>query len=325
MVTINDIARLAGVAKSTVSRYLNGGSVSAKTKAKIDKIVAETGYKPNTFAQSLKAKNTAMIGTIVPRLDSYATTQGLKGIDEQLRAVDYQLLITNSNQDIQREIEAIYAYAKQKVAGIILFATVITDEHRKAIDSSKVPVIILGQQAYGYHSIVHDDYQAGYMLGKYAVSLGHRIFTYFGVFEDDIAVGQKRKQGILDGIKPNGKIKIIETTFAIEAAYQKALQILPKMESSYVICATDNIALGVLKAAHELKMVIPDQFSLSGFGDYDVTTAVFPMITTIKFPYYQSGVIAAENLYQLIEGEKIPEIIKLDNQLVERESTKRLK
>ncbi|MEG2873479.1 LacI family DNA-binding transcriptional regulator, partial [Carnobacterium sp.] len=63
MVTINDIARLAGVAKSTVSRYLNGGSVSAKTKAKIDKIVAETGYKPNTFAQSLKAKNTAMIGT----------------------------------------------------------------------------------------------------------------------------------------------------------------------------------------------------------------------------------------------------------------------
>ena len=63
MVTINDIARLAGVAKSTVSRYLNGGSVSAKTKAKIDKIVAETGYKPNTFAQSLKAKNTAMIIT----------------------------------------------------------------------------------------------------------------------------------------------------------------------------------------------------------------------------------------------------------------------
>ena len=66
MVTINDIAKMAGVAKSTISRYLNGGSISKKTKAKLDAIVAETGYTPNTFAQSLKAKRTNIVGTIFP-------------------------------------------------------------------------------------------------------------------------------------------------------------------------------------------------------------------------------------------------------------------
>ena len=85
MVTIKDIAHKAGVAKSTVSRYLNGGSVSKKTKAKLDEIVNETGYAPNTFAQSLKAKKTNMIGTIIPRLDSFATNTILASIDEELR------------------------------------------------------------------------------------------------------------------------------------------------------------------------------------------------------------------------------------------------
>ena len=72
MVTIIDIARLAGVAKSTVSRYLNGGAVSEETRHKIERVIKETGYVPNTFAQSLKAKRTGMISTIVPRLNSYA-------------------------------------------------------------------------------------------------------------------------------------------------------------------------------------------------------------------------------------------------------------
>ncbi|MBP9594842.1 MAG: LacI family DNA-binding transcriptional regulator, partial [Trichococcus sp.] len=85
MVTINDIAKMAGVAKSTVSRYLNGGAVSGKTKAKLDAIVAEHDYKPNKFAQSLKAKRTHMVGTIIPRLNSFATNEALRGLESSLR------------------------------------------------------------------------------------------------------------------------------------------------------------------------------------------------------------------------------------------------
>lgn len=106
MVTINDIAKMAGVAKSTVSRYLNGGSISKKTKAKLDAIVAETGYTPNTFAQSLKAKRTNTVGTIIPRLDSYSSNAILEGIDQELLKRQMQLVIMNSSQSVEREDEA---------------------------------------------------------------------------------------------------------------------------------------------------------------------------------------------------------------------------
>lgn len=106
MVTINDIAKMAGVAKSTVSRYLNGGSISKKTKAKLDAIVAETGYTPNTFAQSLKAKRTNIVGTIIPRYDSYSSNAILEGIDQELLKRQMQLVIMNSSQSVEREDEA---------------------------------------------------------------------------------------------------------------------------------------------------------------------------------------------------------------------------
>lgn len=120
MVTINDIAKMAGVAKSTVSRYLNGGSISKKTKAKLDAIVAETGYTPNTFAQSLKAKRTNIVGTIIPRLDSYSSNAVLEGIDQELLKRQMQLVIMNSSQSVEREIENIYTLGRQKADAIIL-------------------------------------------------------------------------------------------------------------------------------------------------------------------------------------------------------------
>src|SRR5688572_30078934 len=113
--TIGEIAKLAGVAKSTVSRYLNGGSVSVATRLKLERVIKETGYVPNTFARSLKAKKTNIIGTIVPRLNSYAATQTLIGIDEELREQGYQLLISNTSQSLDREIESIYSLENQKI------------------------------------------------------------------------------------------------------------------------------------------------------------------------------------------------------------------
>lgn len=325
MVTINDIAKRAGVAKSTVSRYLNGGSVSPKTKEKLDIIVAETGYRPNTFAQSLKAKKTNIIGTIIPRLDSYSANEALISIDEGLRKKNFQLLIIHTNQDSQREIESIYSLASQKVAGILLFATVITKAHKKAIVDVGIPVILLGQQADGFYSIVHDEYDAGFKLGKYATDLGHKKFLYFTVFEADVAVGQLRKKGVLDALKETKEstVEIIETSFTFEQAYQQILTVLPSVKASYIICATDNIALAVLKAAHQLKIEIPDVFSLAGFGGYQITTVVSPTITTVKYAYQELGETAVENLLLLLEGLPIPKKTVLKNELIKNQSTKR--
>ncbi|MCM3511831.1 LacI family DNA-binding transcriptional regulator [Carnobacterium inhibens] len=323
MVTIKDIAHKAGVAKSTVSRYLNGGSVSKKTKAKLDEIVNETGYSPNTFAQSLKAKKTNMIGTIIPRLDSFATNTILASIDEELRNKQYQLIITNTNQNVKREVENIYTLAKQKVDGIILLATVVTPAHRKAIAEVNIPVLLLGQSAEGLNTIVHQEYEAGYKLGSYATELGHKDFLYFTVLEEDQAVGQLRSKGVLDALKKNSDttIEIVETNFSFSKAYEKAMNVLATTSATYVLCATDNIALAVMKAAHTLGLSIPTDFSLSGFGGYEVTSIVTPTITTVKYPYKQLGTLSVTNLIKLIEGEDSISNLELPNILVKREST----
>lgn len=323
MVTIKDIAHKAGVAKSTVSRYLNGGSVSKKTKAKLDEIVNETGYAPNTFAQSLKAKKTNMIGTIIPRLDSFATNTILASIDEELRNKQYQLIITNTNQNVKREVENIYTLAKQKVDGIILLATVVTPAHRKAIAEVNIPVLLLGQSAEGLNTIVHQEYEAGYKLGSYATELGHKDFLYFTVLEEDQAVGQLRSKGVLDALKKNSDttIEIVETNFSFSKAYEKAMNVLATTSATYVLCATDNIALAVMKAAHTLGLSIPTDFSLSGFGGYEVTSIVTPTITTVKYPYKKLGTLSVTNLIKLIEGEDSISNLELPNILVKREST----
>lgn len=323
MVTIKDIAQQAGVAKSTVSRYLNGGSVSKKTKAKLDQIVNETGYAPNTFAQSLKAKKTNMIGTIIPRLDSFATNAILASIDKELRNRQYQLIITNTNQNVAREVENIYTLAKQKVDGIILLATVVTEAHRKAIAEVKIPVLLLGQSAEGLHTIVHQEYEAGFKMGSYATDLGHKQFLYFTVLKDDEAIGQLRSKGVLDALE-NGSgtsVEVIETNFSFSKAYEKAMSVLATTSATYILCATDNIALAVMKAAHTLGLSIPNDFSLSGFGGYEVTSIVTPTITTVKYPYKQLGSLSVTNLIEIIEGENAIRNLELPNVLVKREST----
>ncbi|ELA67424.1 TPA: LacI family DNA-binding transcriptional regulator [Enterococcus faecium] len=322
-VTIKDIAEKAGVAKSTVSRYLNNGYVSEQTRKKIDAIIEETGYRPNTFARSLKAQDTKLLGVIIPRLDSPSTNSVLEGIDETARKNGYQLLITNSNQNEQRELENIEMLVKQKVAGIIMLAREITSELAQVLQQLTVPVLMLGQHLQGVHSIVHDDYHAGEKLAEYAIELGHRSFLFIGVTEKDEAVGILRKKGFTDVVAQmeGTKLSFIETSFSRSETYQKARLFLKENQATYLACATDNIAVAVLKAAHELGLRVPENFSLSGFGGYDSTDYVFPTITTTHYPYHQLGVDAVETIQKLIQQVQVPELIKLPNQLVIKQST----
>ena len=324
MVTINDIAKMAGVAKSTVSRYLNGGAVSGKTKAKLDEIVAENDYKPNKFAQSLKAKRTHMVGTIIPRLNSFATNEALRGLESSLRLSKNQLLITNADQSREREIEAISTLAKQRVDGIVFFAAAITPAHVKAFEEADVPVVIVGQSHPDFHCIIHDDEKAGRSVGAYAVANGHRNILVFGVDESDTAVGVTRRNGIEQAFEGHDiDYTFVKTSFAMKDAYEKALEILPQSKATFVIGATDNIAIGIMRAAHELQIEIPNQLSLAGFGGYEITEAVYPRITTVHYPFQESGELAAKILMELILEKEVDLIQTLDNELLIRESTQK--
>ncbi|MEK3732320.1 MULTISPECIES: LacI family DNA-binding transcriptional regulator [Paenibacillus] len=322
--TISDIAKIAGVAKSTVSRYLNGGSVSEATRRKIEHVIKETGYIPNSFAQSLKAKKTSMIGAVVPRLDSFASSQTVTGMDEALRESGYQLLIINTSQDLSREIEALYDLARQKISGIVLFATQITTSHLTAIEEIGIPVILLGQQHQDVHSIIYDDFAAGYDIGRYILAKGHRDIAYLGVTEKDVAVGVQRKLGFQQALKEHGgaSADFYESGFRMSAAVEAASDILGSRDRqpSAIVCATDNIALGVMKAAHMRGIRIPEDISVTGFGGYDVTEVIHPGLTTIKYGYAAAGRLAARHVIKLVQEEHVDPLTVLSYEFMERES-----
>lgn len=326
MVTLNEIAKRAGVAKSTVSRYLNNGSVSEETRAKIQKIIDETGYVPNQFAQSLKAQQSHMIGVVLPRFDSPSTNQVLKGIDELAYQEGYQLVLTTSNMEINRQKENISLLERQKVGGIIFIASLMDDLLKEQLAQVKVPLLVVGQEIESVPSLIHKDWEAGRQIADHVIDLGHKRVLFVGVTEEDQAVGITRRQGFMERIKETDiEVDFVETTFSRRDTYQKALEFLPTMEATYVVAATDHIAIGIWSAAAQLGLSIPDDFSLSGFGGYSESDYVFPAITTVDYPFYNSGMEAFRLMQQLIEGEIIPLLNEMDNQLNVKGSTQKHK
>ncbi len=325
MVTLNEIAKRAGVAKSTVSRFLNNGPVSDETRAKIQKIIDETGYVPNQFAQSLKAQRSNMIGVILPRFDSPSTNQVLRGIDELAYEQGYQLVLTNSNLDSQREKENLALLERQKVSGIIWIASLFDETLVQQIKQLKMPILVIGQQIEGVPCLVHQDYQAGVKIAEHALSLGHRDLLYVGVTEDDNAVGVLRRDGFVETVHQAGAtVSLLETDFSRKLAYEQALTYLPDVKATYIAAATDQIAIGIANAAQDLKLKIPEDFSLSGFGGYSESDYAYPRITTVDYPFYELGKKALELLKKLIATGSIPLLQTMGNELHVKPSTRQL-
>lgn len=322
--TINDIAELAGVAKSTVSRYLNGGNVSEKTKARIRKVIEETNYEPNSFAQSLKAKKTNFIGVIAPTLDSFVTSTVLMAIDEELRKRDYTTLIISTSKHVDREIESLISLSRQKVDGIILIATGVTDKHIETINAIQIPVLIVAQEVEQSNCIINDDYHAGYEMGRYIAGKGHQSVAYLGVTESDIAVGQRRKQGIVDGLAEAGatQVKTFLTEFDFQDAARVTKEILEDFTPTAIICATDNIAFGALKTILRLGKKVPGDISLTGFGGYNISEVIHPSLTTIQFTNEKTGEMAANTIIKMTNGEEVPQLQVSGFDFIEGESVK---
>ena len=304
MATIQDIAKKAGVTKSTVSRYLNGGSISVETAQKIEKVIKEENYTPSPFARSLKAKFSSMIGVIVPRVDSSATALTLMGIDEVVEELNYEFIMNNSRQDSKREIKAIETFARNKVAGIILIATEITLNHIKAIKKCPVPVVIVGQEHHEIHCVIHDDYQAGFELVENLAEIGYHEITYVGVSKQDHAVGVLRKEGVFSGAKVHkfDKIEQLEGDFSTQKALQIGMDLFKDETHSLVIAATDNIAVALMKAAQQCGRKIPEEVAIAGFGGYEIGQFMNPTLTTVEYQFKEAGKVSMKVLEKLIRN-----------------------
>ena len=281
---------MSGVAKSTVSRYLNGGSVKDATAQKIKKIIEENNYEPNLFAR-LNAKESRIIGLTVPGFNSVTTPRLVEVIVAYLKKNDYTPLIMHTENDIEEEIRCIERLKNMNVDGIMVLATGSTKEYEEAVKKLKIPILFLGQRFPGENSVINDDYNAGYAVGNY---IGQRKFK-----------------------------EVIETTFFYENAIENVQKFVDHMKTpAAVVCATDRIAFGVYKVMSEKGIRIPEEVSVVGFGDYEAGELLQPPLTTVKFDWKNWGEISAESMIQMILGKPVSPLQVNPYEIIERKSVK---
>ena len=321
--TIVDIAKMAGVGTTTVSRYFNGGNLKKETRERIKEIVDKYNYTPNTFAKALKSIDSKIIGVIVPCLHSYISGNTLKYLDKELKENNYETLIMNTNFDENKQLEYIKKLARMNVDGIVLLPTTMSKAYESTIKSIDVPVVMLGQEGEYTYSVEYNDFNAARDLTYYVLSSGHKKVAYLGVSEDDIAVGYYRKLGVLRALEKYNlePENILITNFGMEEGYEIVKENIEKLkEDSCLICATDNLAYGAIKALEEEGLNIGEDYSVAAFGDYTSSALLKSPLTTIKFDLKDAAKQTVEMLLNVIKKEETAMKLLIGYELKTRDS-----
>ena len=302
--TIVDIAKMAGVGSTTVSRYFNGGNLKKETREKIKKIVEEYNYTPNTFAKALKGTDSKIIGVIVPCLHSYVSSNTLKYIDKNLKENNYETLIMNADFDEEKQLDYIRKLARMNVDGIILLPTTMSKSYESTIKSIDVPVVLWGQEGEYTYSVEYNDFNAARDLANFVLACGHRKIAYLGVGEEDIAVGYYRKLGFMTTLEKYNlsPVDVLITNFGMEDSYRLTNENIDKLKkATCLICATDNLAYGAIKALEENGLNIGTDYSVAAFGDYASSALLKSPLTTIKFDLEDAAKKTVEMLLNVIK------------------------
>ncbi|MBR6173271.1 MAG: LacI family DNA-binding transcriptional regulator [Eubacterium sp.] len=332
--TIKEVARLAGVSSAAVSRYFNGGSLSEEKREQIRKVVEKTDYTPNAAAHLMRTGRSRMIGVIVPHIHSDSLSQISSGIMRALDAEGYSFILGYTGGDTKKEVRIIEEMQHAQMEGILLMGTVMNRTLRETIDRCKVPLVVTGQCFDGVPSVYHDDENALRKLTGLMLKKNRKHLAYIGVTETDAAAGLSRRKGVEKAFKDFGREKseLIRGTadFSVESGHSVMEELLKEHpEIDGVICATDLIAHGAMRALREAGKKIPKDVAVAGVGDHWADEASAPPLTTVKLFFRECGKMAVELLFKLIrekeeaEGvwEKRKDIqVKLGYTIVERGS-----
>ncbi len=326
---INEIAELAGVSRAAVSRYLNNGYVSEEKKERIKKVIEETGYRPSSQAQMLRTKKTKMIGVVLPKINSSSISRMVAGISEVLSGSGYQMLLANTDNKIEEELNYLKVFKENYVDGILFIATILTGRHKKLLGECKVPVVILGQRLKGYSCVYQDDLQAAKELAEILLT-GSGKPCFIGVTSKDEAVGKNRRAGY-EEVLSERRIDCLpeqfaEADFSMESGYQKMEELLRKVpDTDAVFCVTDSIAQGAMACLVDHGKKVPEQVRLAGMGDRPTNRLIRPRLTTVHFHYRTTGAEAAKILLEQLSGKKtVCRELQMGYEIVEEESTGRL-
>lgn len=310
---IKQIAEIAGVSVTTVSRAINAPSkLKLETRRKVLQALEDHGYVYNAAAADLVRKKSTVIGVLIPNAKTPLFASTLLGIQDYLQGVGYSMLVGNSKYDEKIESSLLKQFHERQVSGIIRVD--LSYDRKKFEDwlkSADIPCVIMLEklQDSELNYVGFDNQKAALAMTNYLLSLNHkRIGLLIGPYSRTERV-RKRLDGYIVGLKTAGlevdHNLIIETEISLSNGAHAFNELLSKDDPpTAIFAAADYLALGALRAAHEKGFNVPQDISIAGFGDIDVAAYSNPPLTTVRVPGYECAYLASEVLLRLINKEE---------------------
>ena len=303
--TINDIAELCGLSKSTVSRYLTGGSVSKKSSAIIARVIEETGFELNVNASRLRGSGSKLVGVLVDGIQAPSVTHMLTGINERLQGLGYQPFIMIDRHDEDNKVRSMQALVRQGVDGLVFGTARLTDEHVGYMRELSIPVLVVGQESESFPFVKVNDLEAGRIVGEHVLEARPSSVVYLSLPRYDAAAGVERERGFRDAFNGvTARVTYIEGDYATEAGYALGPQIL-EADPDFVVCASDSMAYGAMRYLMEQGLCIPQDVRMASFGNFDADSLPQVSLTSFGFDYHALGRDAAGRIVDLIAGKEV--------------------
>ncbi|MGP9663735.1 LacI family DNA-binding transcriptional regulator [Halomonas sp. AOP22-C1-8] len=331
--TIKDVAKAAGCSTATVSRALaTPEKVSDATRKRVNQAIAQVGYSPNIAARNLRRAESKTIVALLPNISNPFFSEIISGMEDVAHQAGYQILIGDCEHDPARAEAYFRLLSTNQADGIVLLTSEIPKALVKQADNQADFPLVMACEFFSdidLPLIAIDNHQASCQAIDYLVSLGHRrIATLSGPANNPIC--EERNRGYRDTLAAHqlsNEARIAEGNFGFRSGYQQGLALLEgkTRRPTAIFCHSDEMAVGVLKAARQLGISVPDQLSVVGFDNIGLSEYCDPELTTISQPRNEIGQQAMQLLLHLLRGEQPIRHQTLSSHLIVRKSTGRLK
>ncbi len=325
MATIVDVARLAGVTPTTVSRVINNrGYISEKTKKRVHEAMDELGYQPNEIARSLTKQKSNTIGVIVPHISHPYFAKLISNLENEAAKKDYKIILCNSKEKAEKEKQYLDMCKSNRVAGIIICSGNV--ESNK-INTGGIPVVLLEKNfEEGKLGIQCDNYQGGKLATEHLIECGcKKILHLSGVIDEEMPA-DNREKAFIDVCSKN-EIEYFIKKYDIDTYnqmnyYDYIKAALNEIEGvDGIFASSDLIAAQVIQVCNEIKIRIPEDIKLVGFDDVDISQLTTPRITTVYQPIKEMARLSIELIDAKYNNIEVNEKTILPIKLIIREST----
>ncbi len=328
--TIRQIAKLAGVSRSTASRVLNNHpNVSPELREQVQAVIAETGYRPDPIARSLSSRRSHIIGLVIPLairslFEDPFFPRLMQGISEGCNSHDYTLsLFLFHSEEEERKLNDRISHSRL-VDGFVVTATRTGDPLIPQLLANQIPFVVHGRHEDQRVSFIEVDNEAGaHAAVSHLVRQGRRRIALISGPSNSLAA-QDREKGYLKALQER-RVRVDEALMArgdfTESSSYEAMQRLLPLEPDAVFVASDSMALGALRALRQAGKRVPEEVAIVGFDDMPQAATANPPLTTVRQPIRRAGVMAVETLIDILgNGSEAPRRIILPTELVIRAS-----